>query len=104
MTLKFAVSRNRPSVPYGTNLFDQSSSLINSIYCASGTKRARQFDFMAMFEKTRKTAIERSQPVLGNYCMFTIRTLLFITVLFYLDSLIAVKCQLNGVSQCNVQL
>ena len=42
-----------------------------SLSCASGKKHARQFDFMAMFEETRKTAIERSQPVLGNYFIFT---------------------------------
>ena len=30
-----------------------------------GVKKAKQFDFMAMFEQTRKTAMERSQRVFG---------------------------------------
>lgn len=29
-------------------------------------KKARQFDFMAMFEQTKKTAVERSQNTLGE--------------------------------------
>ena len=29
-------------------------------------KKARTFDFMAMFEQAKKTAMERSEPVLKN--------------------------------------
>ena len=32
----------------------------------SGAKTARKFDFMAMFEETRKTAVERNQQSLGE--------------------------------------
>jgi len=49
--------------------------MISYIYCicfASDKKHARQFDFMAMFEETRKTAIERSQPVLGKCFIFSV--------------------------------
>ena len=31
----------------------------------AGEKRARQFDFMSVFEEARKTAMERSEPILG---------------------------------------
>jgi len=45
--------------------------LVNCNCFASGKKHARQFDFMAMFEETRKTAIERSQPVFGKFFIFS---------------------------------
>jgi len=35
---------------------------------------------MAMFEETRKTAVERSQPVFGKFFMFLV---LFVTAFIY---------------------
>ena len=52
-----------------------------SVMC-SGKKHARQFDFMTMFEETRKTAMERSQPVLGNYFIIYCWNWFVVTVMF----------------------
>lgn len=43
-----------------------SSLILTYIYISGSKKKARTFDFMAMFEEAKKTAIERSQPSLGK--------------------------------------
>jgi hypothetical protein len=51
-------------------------SMLSSILFvpSSGKKKARTFDFMAMFEETRKTAMERSQKVFGEIYPFQNKT------------------------------
>jgi len=39
--------------------------VIKELLTIAGQKRAMQFDFMSMFAEARKTAMERSEPVLG---------------------------------------
>lgn len=42
-------------------------SHIKQIYLYFSGKKARTFDFNAIFEQTRRTAIERSQRALGKF-------------------------------------
>ena len=41
--------------------------------CSGSDKKARTFDFMAMFQEARQTAIERTQTSRGNFVLSNIK-------------------------------
>uniref|UniRef100_A0A8C2CN06 Uncharacterized protein n=1 Tax=Cyprinus carpio TaxID=7962 RepID=A0A8C2CN06_CYPCA len=58
---------------FGVITGDSSSDAdLSSVMGFSGFgKKARTFDLEAMFEQTRRTAIERSQRILGHYSLIS---------------------------------